>query len=370
MNPRHGSWWERGLDLESPSCVTLPADVDVLIVGAGFTGGWLAYHLSQLATPPSTLVLERDAFSYGASSRNAGFLTCGQLSEMQADVDAVGLDAVVENFLKRLDGMAIVRSRFPELAVDTSGSLDWDPLTDAQRQLARHLNEAAGEEVYRLGPARVGGQTRDASMNLRDSGLDPVDLLIRLRGRSTATFAFGAEVTAIGDGRAQVQVADTAREVRYGHAFVATNAFASVLHPGTPVQPGRGQVIITTPVTTDHDRTLGYMNQGYDYFRWIGDRLLLGGGRHRHPEENGPTDLSPTDPVRDYLLETARVITGDTHLEVEHHWAGIMGFHEGRHLGGSPRERLDGTTDVVAGFGGMGVALTPAVTAAIVAEMA
>ena len=46
---------------------------------------------------------------------------------------------------------------------------------------------------------------------------------------------------------------------------------------------------------------------------------------------------------------------------VEHHWAGIMGMPGGTHVGTPGPRRVDARTEVVAGFGGMGVALTPVV---------
>ncbi len=48
-------------------------DVDVAIVGAGFTGLSTAYHLHQADPGLSVAVLESDVVGYGASGRNAGF---------------------------------------------------------------------------------------------------------------------------------------------------------------------------------------------------------------------------------------------------------------------------------------------------------
>jgi len=366
VTQRTSSWWESGVPLETRPSSPLPDRIDVLVVGAGFTGRWLAHFLAKLSPRPSVLVLERDVFTYGASSRNAGFLTCGQLSEMLADTEYAGGDAVVENFLRRRRGISIVRREFPDLPIEAVGSFDWDPVSEPKLELGRALNEAAGTEVYEVRHGSFASDRRDAVFNREDAGLDPVHLLRRLRG--TATFAFGAEVRSIGGGTAVVATGGETLELRYGHAFLAINAFAPSLHPESPVRPGRGQVIVTSPVASETERTLGYLNEGYDYFRWLGDRLLIGGGRHLHPEENGPTDLGTTASVRRYLAEAARGIIGHTEFEITHHWAGIMGFHEGRHLGGSPREQLDDATEVVAGFGGMGVALAPAVAEDVAAE--
>jgi hypothetical protein len=384
----------------------VPRRVDVLIVGAGFMGRWLARFLAGAhtgssaggsAAPPTVLVVERDRFAYGASSRNAGFLTCGHVSEMLADIETVGDDAVVESFLRRRRGMAVVRREVPDLPVDACGSVDFDPLTEAGMELARKLNAAGGEEVFSLrhvqglpgaGPDGDGGTgsgsqastggapargRRRALFNAADGGVDPVRLLRLLRVRSRARFAFGVDAREVSRGVARLRTPMGDGEVHYGHAFVCTNGFTASLHPDSPIRPGRGQVIVTTPVPSsrpDPDEcTLGYLNRGYDYFRWLDDRLLVGGGRHRFgADEDGTTALTATPALRSYLEGVARRILGHDDFGVEAHWAGIMGFPHGHHVGGAPRHPIDDVTEAVAGFGGMGVALTPAVAEEIAAS--
>ncbi len=48
-------------------------DVDVAVVGAGFTGLWTAYHLSLLDPTLRIAVLEREVAGFGASGRNGGW---------------------------------------------------------------------------------------------------------------------------------------------------------------------------------------------------------------------------------------------------------------------------------------------------------
>lgn len=49
-------------------------DVDVLIIGAGYTGLWTAYYLKTLAPDISVAVLEAETAGFGASGRNGGWL--------------------------------------------------------------------------------------------------------------------------------------------------------------------------------------------------------------------------------------------------------------------------------------------------------
>ena len=90
MSTRHPSYWDKDVEPAPPSG-ELAKEVDVLIIGAGFMGRWLAYFLRGR----DVQVVERDGFGYGASSRNAGFLTCGQISEMLSDVASAGFDRVI-----------------------------------------------------------------------------------------------------------------------------------------------------------------------------------------------------------------------------------------------------------------------------------
>ncbi|WP_181158496.1 NAD(P)/FAD-dependent oxidoreductase [Leucobacter massiliensis] len=50
-------------------------DADVCIVGAGFTGLWAAYHLLLRDRALRIVILEREIAGYGASGRNAGWLS-------------------------------------------------------------------------------------------------------------------------------------------------------------------------------------------------------------------------------------------------------------------------------------------------------
>lgn len=68
-------WWQQvGMPAARPP---LPGDlqVDVAIVGAGYTGLWTAYYLAALQPDLRIAVLERRFAGFGASGRNGGWLT-------------------------------------------------------------------------------------------------------------------------------------------------------------------------------------------------------------------------------------------------------------------------------------------------------
>ena len=64
---------EPDLDWTPSDPLTGPRDVDVAIVGAGYTGLWTAYYLAKADPSLQIAVLEREVIGFGASGRNGGW---------------------------------------------------------------------------------------------------------------------------------------------------------------------------------------------------------------------------------------------------------------------------------------------------------
>ena len=52
-----------------------PLDVDVAIVGAGYTGLWTAYYLAKADPDLRIVVIEKEIAGFGASGRNGGWVS-------------------------------------------------------------------------------------------------------------------------------------------------------------------------------------------------------------------------------------------------------------------------------------------------------
>ena len=72
---RARSMWLDGFpgELTPRPSLSGPLDVDVAIVGAGFTGLWTAYYLKKADPHLRVVVLEREIAGFGASGRNGGW---------------------------------------------------------------------------------------------------------------------------------------------------------------------------------------------------------------------------------------------------------------------------------------------------------
>jgi glycine/D-amino acid oxidase-like deaminating enzyme len=73
-----GAVWFDTLEAGDDASVRRPplpgdADVDVAVVGAGYTGLWTAYHLAKADPGLRIVVVERESAGFGASGRNGGW---------------------------------------------------------------------------------------------------------------------------------------------------------------------------------------------------------------------------------------------------------------------------------------------------------
>ena len=122
-------WWEAiPVPLPPRPALTEDLDVDVCIVGAGFTGLWTAHALVQADPSLRIAVLEREVAGFGASGRNGGWC-----SALFATSDAA---------LARQHGLEPMRAmrRAMEDTVDVVGAErggGWDRLPFRQRWLPR-----------------------------------------------------------------------------------------------------------------------------------------------------------------------------------------------------------------------------------------
>lgn len=136
---------------------------------------------------------------------------------------------------------------------------------------------------------------------------------------------------------------------------LCTNAFTKTLLPDADLEPGRGMVVITKPLTWAPPQGTFHYHSGYNYFRNAGNRILLGGARHLDLKGEATTQEGINSLLKEQLIEDlGNFIAPNRPLEVDYAWSGIMAFGEGKApLLLHPSARVHAAVRL----GGMGVAL-------------
>ncbi|HVG13893.1 MAG TPA: FAD-dependent oxidoreductase, partial [Chitinophagaceae bacterium] len=109
--------------------------------------------------------------------------------------------------------------------------------------------------------------------------------------------------------------------------LICTNAFARELMPQLDIIPARGQVLLTSPIDALPWKGSFHSDGGYYYFRNLGERVLLGGARHKAFAEERSTDFGLTDTVQGHLEKYLRevILPGyKKSFTIDHRWSGIM----------------------------------------------
>lgn len=351
------------------------APSDVLIVGAGLMGLWTALELKRRNEALRITILERHTTPLGASTRNAGFACFGSPTELIHDALQSGADAMLEVVEMRYKGISKIRAHFPDsqTGFDACGGYEcinrdyarWSELDDRLHWLNGLLKEICGDTSL----------FTDATDRIPALGLRGFDRLVANRSEAAlhsgrlvqsltqkvqatgVTILYGTEVTGWERATQGVNVHVNNMEMSTGTLLLCTNAFTQQLAPSLSVKPARGQVIVTSPIDGLPLKGTFHYDEGYYYWRNLGNRILLGGARNTAFGEEETTDLAGSEQIRKALeIFLQKHIDPSFSYTIEHHWSGVMGFTENK----APLvQQIDRNVIAAIACNGIGVALTP-----------
>ena len=166
--------------------------------------------------------------------------------------------------------------------------------------------------------------------NTAEGALDTGRLMLALLQRAWAAgvvVLHGLPVLALEPGGSAVRLRTPLANIEAEQVLLATNAFGRQFFPDLDVTPGRGQVLVTEPLPDLHLPGTFHYDRGYTYFRQVGQRLLLGGGRHLDFQAEATTEPGLTPPVQDYLEDLLHtVILPGRRPRIDFRWSGVMAF--------------------------------------------
>lgn len=366
-------WQERDFRAPAAGHSRGGGHAQVVVVGAGIVGTFIALHYKRAHPRHRVVVLERGPGPDGASVRNAGFACFGSPSELLADMAKEGEAAALARVEERWLGLQELRFELGDdrIGFEATGGYELfaegDPLysrvADGFDRLNGALRSIFGRTVYEWRPGRIG----DLGLRCDHLAFTPLEgpvhsgkLVSTLLAKAMETgveLRFGQDVLAL-----EEQSEKAVARIREGQSWtadrmvVATNGYAQNLLPELGVVPARGQVLITSPIPGSKLKGTFHANEGFYYFRDFEGGVLLGGGRHLDMVGETTTEHSTTPLIQNDLERLLRevILPGRT-FTVPHRWAGIMGF---RSTGKTPLvERLSERVMCAVGLSGMGVAI-------------
>ena len=109
---RYSFWLETcGDDLTPRPPLDGSIDVDVAILGAGFTGLWTAYYLKKREPSLKIAIVEKEIAGFGASGRNGGWVTPGLQLSLTTMADRFGIDPAKAQYKAMAETVDEVGSR-------------------------------------------------------------------------------------------------------------------------------------------------------------------------------------------------------------------------------------------------------------------
>ncbi len=345
---------------------------DIVIVGAGITGLSVAYWLQKEDPSLKVAVVEKSRVGFGASGRNAGFITCGSVEHFNRMISKHGLDQALEIWKFSETNLHLLQEEIigeygSSIQFEKKGafSLAAQPneLTELKKvsEIMTKLNIPneileSHDVEKRLGAVNFVGGIK----YLDDASTNPIGLLSMIQKKIKAEIFEGVEAISIDTSNSNASVLKTdAGDFETSMIVLATNAYSANLHPyfKDKIYPTRGQCLMMESVPRFMEGPC-YANFYLDYFRQAPTgELLIGGFRQVEKE----TEVGFSDHVTESIQKSLHdfVVTYLPRLataKVTHRWAGVMGFaKDGEPMVGSIPD--DPTVFFAGGYTGHGVGL-------------
>ena len=345
-------------------------NVDYTIVGSGIVGLHAALRLRERFPDSKILVLEKGILPQGASTKNAGFACFGSISEIIDDLKSHSEEEVLNLVQKRWAGLQLLRKRLGDAALDfkpyggyelflLNNEVTYSECVGKLSFINEILKPLFKADVFVKQVDRFGfGDIQEYLIfNPFEAQIDTGNMMQTLMKEVVSENILilnQQTVTSYLDKGNSVEVALGDFSFITKKLLFATNGFANELTDGA-VKPARAQVLITEPIENLDIKGTFHLDRGYYYFRNIGDRILLGGGRNLDFQAETTTEFGQTEIVQNRLEQLLKeVVLPNQKFEIAHRWSGIMG------IGNSKNPIVTQLTENVycgVRLGGMGVAI-------------
>lgn len=345
---------------------------DAVIVGAGIAGLSTAYWLERQQPGIKIALIEKNRVGFGASGRNAGFVTCGSTEHFIKLQEDFGLDEAVQIWKfseenHRLLAEHVIQDEGASLDYRKTGSCTVAPSEErwqVYRETAKVMR-AQGLDVTEVTPKQMQddyGVTgfQGGIQYSGDGFIHPIKLLGRLQSQLKAQIFEGTEVYKIANDRGSVRLVTDRGVFSAGQAFLTLNAYLPLVMRSFEswVTPGRGQILMTEPLP-DFVKGPCYLTKHLCYFRQLPTgHLLIGGFRNLDREVENTYADQTTDVIQNALFDFVKShFKHGPQAKIAYQWSGLMGFSTDGQMILGPAKGFE-NVHVMAGCSGHGMGLS------------
>ena len=330
-------------DTPLPVSEVLPAEVDVAIVGSGYTGLTAARVLAKAGN--SVVVMDQFKIGWGASSRNGGMATPGLKQDIFKIHKKYGMDYAREFWKSSVDAIDLLEQIIIEEKIDCDWSRKGHIALSCKQSHYDELPEYAAWIKKEMGHKKIivpreeirseigtdsyfGGLSDESS-----GGLQPakyVDGLARAVIGLGVRLCGGTRVEKLnrnGDGH---ELITSKGDMKAKEVIIATNGYTDMLVPELKpkIFSVGSYIIVTEPLPQDLQdalspkRRMFYDSKWFiNYFRLTPDGRMLWGGRN-----NLSTDLDLNESAENLSQQVYKVFPELNDYEFTHTWTGKLGI--------------------------------------------
>ncbi|MEL6194081.1 MAG: FAD-binding oxidoreductase [Bacteroidota bacterium] len=348
---------------------------DIIIIGGGIVGLQTAINIKALSPELDVLVVDKGQGKFGASTKNAGFACFGSPTELLADIETVGLEKAMSTVQQRWKGLQRMKETLPATSISFQQHGGYEVFLKGEEKVYQKVLDKVAflnteiQQVTGLHDTFSVEDEKVSQMGFRDvphlvynpyeGQLNPALMIQGLTAKALAagiTITNGVSIKQILPMEQKVELIDSeGNKLKTTSVVVATNGFTQRLLPEVDLHPVRNQVIITENIPSLPFKGTFHYHEGYVYFRNVGNKVLIGGGRHLDKEGEQTDSFGEHHDILIYLQDfLANHLLPGKSINIHHRWSGILGMGQAKE---PLLEFISPNVLVAVRLGGMGVAL-------------